>query len=178
LLRFRAKVPKPLFWKRSKFENAIKDVGNRLNDRVETTYDNITKTWVNKPVFTKRVGGSVLGKSIFSYGAIYASVTTDSDIYWYVTKGTKPHPIDPKPDNLKGMLIFRRDFKPKTSPNSLTSVAGGKSGPWRMAQHVDHPGAKARNFEAQIMKEQIPMIEKDLREALNKQVKIDVETLS
>jgi hypothetical protein len=177
LLRFRTKVPKPFFWSKSRFEREIKGVGDRLNDRVSKTYDDITETWKNKPVFTKKVGASVVGGILSSSGAIYASVTTDSDIYWYVTKGTKPHPIDPKPGNTRGLLIFQREYTPKTSPRKLNSVPGGKSGPWRLTSHVDHPGSEARNFEAEIIEQQKPLIEKDLREALNRQISIDVETL-
>lgn len=177
MIRLKATVPKPLLWRRDRFEREIKGVAKNLNNRIGRTYDAITETWENKPYFKKSIGASVLGKSVFTKGAIYASVTTDSDIYRYVTLGTEPHPIDPRPDNPTGLLIFQRNFKPKTKVGVLESSEGGKFGPFIFTDHVEHPGVEARDYESVIIKEQIPLIEKDLFEALKKQIRLDVETL-
>lgn len=177
MIRFRATVPKPLLWNRSKFENEIKGVAKRLNNRVDQTYDNITQTWENKPVFNKKIGASVLRGGLFGKGALYASVTTDSDIYWFVTKGTKPHPIEPKPTNPTGMLVFGSTYKAKTTPRVLKSSSGGSSGPSVFARRIEeHPGSEARNFEDEIVKEQKPLIEEDFSNVLKRQIKIELES--
>lgn len=71
------------------------------------------------------------------------SVTTDDEPYQYLDDGTPPHIIRGNP-----FLNFQENFVPKTTPGSLNSVHGGKSGNYvyPAPQVVSHPGNEARNF--------------------------------
>jgi len=69
-------------------------------------------------------------------------IYTDSKIYGYVDKGTRPHIIRAK----RKTLAFRGGYKAKTSSGRIGSTSGGASGGWMFAKVVRHPGTKARNF--------------------------------
>ncbi|RPJ40147.1 MAG: hypothetical protein EHM35_00650 [Planctomycetaceae bacterium] len=45
------------------------------------------------------------------------------------------------------MLVYQSEFSPKTTPGSLSSKGGGKSGPYdRRRKQVIHPGVDPRNW--------------------------------
>lgn len=87
------------------------------------------------------------------------AITTDDEPYGYLDEGTKPHLITGNP-----VLRFQENFKPKTTPNSLNSVAGGKSGNYvhPPPTSVQHPGNEARNFSQQVIDKIEPAFQADV----------------
>lgn len=75
-------------------------------------------------------------------------VGTDSKIYQYVTRGTRPHKIKAK--TRAGLAFKVGGFRAKTRPNWIGSNKGAQGKEWRGAREVDHPGTSARGFEQAI----------------------------
>jgi hypothetical protein len=93
-------------------------------------FEGAVRTWRHKPSFR------------ITRDEDSTSVGTDDKIFGYVDGGTRPHLIRPK----KKRLRFQTGFSAKSSPGSLSSGRGGRSGPFVFARVVRHPGTKARNF--------------------------------
>lgn len=110
-----------------------------VSKEVVADFQATTRTWNNKPGF----------KNEFQQGArqLRFLVSTDSDIYGYVSKGTKAHKILPKRARV---LAFRGGYKAKTSPGVIGSSGGGATGGEVFSRGVNHPGTKARNFDKEI----------------------------
>lgn len=95
-----------------------------------------TRTWTDRPKF-------IIVR--LKYERI---VGTDSKVYLYVTRGTRPHKIKAKQVR---MLTFKvGGFRAKTRPGWIGSNKGAQGQDWRSAREVDHPGTKARDFEKTI----------------------------
>lgn len=169
MIGFRVQVPKAKFTEAS-LKVAFRAVAKRLVKRVGKTYDIITETWENKPIFNQLVRER--------HGRIEASVKTDAPHYAYVTLGTKPHVIAPRPDNPRGMLVFGTTFTPKTAPRELYSVEGGKAPPIAfISGAVEHPGVEAREYEKEIAKWEIEVVTEDLKETLGNEIRVETEIL-
>lgn len=112
-----------------------------------------TRSWKHKPTFT------------ITRDDESTSIGTDSEIFGYVDQGTKRHIIRPKN---KKRLRFGAGFSPKTSPGSLASGPGSKSGPMVYARVVHHPGTKAREFSKQISDRSQDLLEKTTRQQIEK----------
>jgi len=93
--------------------------------------------------------------------------TTAEDIYNYVDQGTRPHVITAKIKTTldaaeeygtvlvgagQPMLVFRRDYFPRTQPGSLGSGPSSESGPFVQKPEVHHPGIMPRGFSRTIEK--------------------------
>lgn len=78
-----------------------------------------------------------------------ATAGTDDEIYGYVSEGTRPHPIVAK--NAK-VLAFGPS-SPKTQVGSLSSSGGSRDAASTFRKRVQHPGTKARKFDAAAAKE-------------------------
>lgn len=111
--------------------NAMRKAGRGIRKDFQAT----TKTWKHKPEFKMTI-------SLRSPGP-FVNVSTQSEIYGYVDRGTKPHIIRPKN---KSVLRFQSIYTAKTTPNVLSSSKGGASGDFVFAKEVHHPGTKPRNF--------------------------------
>lgn len=124
----------------------LKRIGLDIRQNFESTVD----TWRRKPVFEP------YGVQVQTSGNIAKVETlTESEVYRWVSKGTKPHKIVPV--NVP-QLVFPGTFTPKTKPGTI--LAGpGFSGPpieYRGAEGVNHPGVEAREFEKQIKDRELP----------------------
>lgn len=120
-----------------------KALGNALTGTakaIKVDYDVTTQTWTNRAEFT-----------IESPNWYERLITTQSEIYGYVTGGTRPHPIRAR--NAPA-LSFQwggpGSYSAKTTPRVVASKAGGSSGPTVYRQEVQHPGTQAREFEVTI----------------------------
>lgn len=93
-------------------------------------------------------------------------VGTDSKIYQYVTRGTKPHVIRAK----KGKALhFAMGGRPKTRPNWIGSNKGRQGTNWQVVSKVNHPGNAPRNFEqviGQKCQKELPRI---MQEAIDRE---------
>lgn len=120
-----------------------KALGNALTGTakaIKVDYDVTTQTWTRRPTFT-----------ITTPNWYERLITTENEIYGYVTGGTRPHIIRPR--NAPA-LSFQwggpGSYSAKTTPRIVASKAGGSSGPTVYRQEVHHPGTQAREFEVVI----------------------------
>lgn len=178
MIRLKAEVPKV---NKADFNKALRDIGDRLAKRVHKTYDELVVNWRNdrdrdidvRPLFVEKITVSARGMKV--------EVKTDSLKYRFVDLGTRPHEINPRPENKYGLLIFPKEFTPKTTPQVLGYDSGaGKNwdGPFIRTPHVEeHPGIKEpRMFEIPIIEEQIPIVTRDIVSTLSVKLKKLVET--
>jgi hypothetical protein len=105
-------------------------------EEVVEDFEKTTATWDEEPEFHVR-------DVRFRW-----SVWTDSEIYAYVDRGTRPHVIRPKRPGYP--LAFQTGYTAKTVPRVIASRPGGASGPTVYAMEVHHPGTEAREFTATI----------------------------
>lgn len=124
-------------------ERVMEQQLQKVADRLLFNFEKTTRTWsgASKPYFFKRM--------VRQGSNITIVVGTLSEIYLYVSGGTKPHMIYPVRAKA---LRFRSQFRPKTRPNQLASWKGFKGGAVRFAQQVHHPGTEARNFPPLVVK--------------------------
>jgi hypothetical protein len=107
---------------------------NKTANLIRSDFRKTVRTWTTKPVFRK------MGPR---HGAV--EVFTSNRIYFFVSGGTRAHPITPlKPG---GLLRFRGRFRAKTRVRVIGSRAGGASGPFVTAKRVAHPGTEPRDFD-------------------------------
>jgi len=111
---------------------------------VESNFKATTKTWRHKVRFKRR-------KAARRGNVIEGDVTTDDEIYGYVTGGTRRHLIPKRPLPQGRSLRFRGGkYGAKTRPRVLGSHKGGAGGAFVFRKQVMHPGTKAREFEQEI----------------------------
>ena len=117
-------------------------VENTLNEQanaVKMEFNRTTLTWKGRPEF---VIDSRPGERM---------IYTMSDIYGFVSRGTKPHRIVPR--RAKALHFFRTGFRAKSRPNSLRANKGARATKDETySQGVNHPGNAARNFDLTIQK--------------------------
>lgn len=99
-------------------------------------------------------------------------VYTASDVYRWVSEGTKPHSIPPRD---APQIAYQSIFTPKTSKGSLDSQPGGKSGPWKIYPKgvavKDHPGIEPREFVETVEALRQPWFEKEMTDAMEEVAK-------
>ena len=113
-----------------------------------------TSTWKTKVNFV--VDGPEGGRG---------AVGTDSDIYGYVARGTRPHLITPK--NASVLAFPGGQSSPKTNPGILGSRRGSNGGGEMVfTSVVHHPGTKARGFEEAVAKRLQKVLETNVTAAI------------
>ena len=180
MIKFMVTVPNSSI-SETALKSAVKKIGRNLAKRVHQTYDDLVSDWKDdggrdgldsKPEFVEKITQTS--------NKMVVSVKTDSLKYKYVDLGTDPHPIDPRPENTSGLLVFPSgEYTPRTRVGSLQTRSGGKdwNSPMVFTGHVErHPGNEARNFEKPINEEQIPLVIEDAKKELGKQIKIETES--
>lgn len=135
------------------YERAIREGLKESADLVKKDLDATVDTWKHKPTFTIKLTGYTI------------TVSTDSEIYGYVDKGTKPHIITAKS---KARLRFQQGYSPKTSPGVIGSSEGGPSGDVLFRRVVKHPGTKARKFGKTIKERIAKVMPQRMREKIKK----------
>lgn len=115
-----------------KLEKAIKNALNETALAVKVDFNVTTQTWTNRPKF-----------EIKSNGDWERVIYTQSEIYGYVDKGTRPHRIEPRNAS---RLAFQSGYTAKTTPRVIASRQGGKSGNVVYSYGVNHPGFEGREF--------------------------------
>lgn len=134
--------------------DALDHTINIVNDDFQAT----VKSWTKQPKFDKK-GARKIG------GRLEAQTSTNNEIYFYVTRGTSPHPIIPKKAS---RLSFRTGYRAKTRVRVIGSRAGGSFGPRVTARSVLHPGTEARDFDREIAKRRQRNMTNLCREAILK----------
>jgi hypothetical protein len=121
----------------------MKQVAQTAEREMLRRYRRTVSTWTHQPQFTSDTEATATSVAVI--------VGTDSPVYAFVDRGTKPHAIVPKRPGYP--LRFRSDYQAKTAVGVLNSGAGGASGDWVRAMRVWHPGTKARRFTEMIFQE-------------------------
>jgi hypothetical protein len=111
---------------------------NVVIEKADDDFAETTRTWKTKPSFVLRKASAANLKAV---------VYTTNEIYFYVVRGTRAHPIAAKSG---GMLRFRAGYRAKTRPGVIRSYSGGGFGRSIYARQVRHPGTKARDFDKAI----------------------------
>ncbi len=150
----RAIVPKKL-WDTPGMQRELQKAVDDTTEVVLRDFKATTATWDHKVKF-ERTRASVTG------GSIVGSVTTDDEIYGYVTRGTKPHDIYPS----GAVLAFPESSSPKTMPRVLGSRSGRRSSRMIFTDVVHHPGTEPREFEETIVETRQKLHENNVSEAV------------
>lgn len=130
-------MPKELFADPKKLQRIVENTLNEAAKGVQMEFIRTAWTWEHKPEF--KIDSSPGKRVIF---------TTDI-IYFYISGGTKPHPI-PKVIGRR-LAFYKTGFRAKSRVNSLNSGAGARATQdFRMPYQVQHPGTEARNFDRTI----------------------------
>lgn len=161
------KVIKPKRFKKTEFNRALRNAARRCGETIiREDYQTIVKTWSteSKPEFKlhTHVSGRTESPSI--------EIEAIGDIWRYVNEGTKPHPIfagiyTGKSD--KKALAFPSAFSPKTKVGVIGSSAGSSGGNTVTVPYVQHPGTKARNFDAAIAKKRSTWFKRQMEQAMS-----------
>lgn len=136
MITAKAIIPKGLLLDPRRLARTIENTLTEQAKAVKVDFNKTTRTWKNRPEFkiTKARGVRV--------------VSTDSEVYLFVTRGTKSHKITPK--TARALTFKVGGFRPKTRPNWLGSNKGAPGKEWTSRQSVNHPGTAARRFEETI----------------------------
>jgi hypothetical protein len=142
--------------------NEMRKAGTAMKADFEKT----TATWKHKPKFEAVVSLTPPGPQLL--------VGTDDEIYGYVSRGTKPHPIFAgiyTGKSNKKALAFPGRSTPKTRPGVIGSTAGSRGGTMIVRPYVQHPGTKPRKFEEAIQKLWETKFRTRMEQALRKAVR-------
>lgn len=116
-------------------------------------------TWNNRPTFDTKVVGITPGSQ-----RMVGTHWTENQIYEWVVKGTKPHPIFAR--NAK-TLAFSSDFVAKTQPGVIGSGSGFVGPVNAFPQYVlRHPGTAPRNFDKDIARDMKPIFKEAMEAAM------------
>lgn len=163
VLFFKAIKPKKM--KDKEIMRHVRNAVLRVGRGIQRDYERTVETWDEKPSF-------IMTRDL-SHQPISFLVGTDDIKYKWVDEGTQTgreenpasdwYPIRP----VKAKAIaYQQDFSPKTTPKSLTSTSGGKSGDMLIRVFVEHPGIEARRFTTTIREKWRPRFKKAMEEAI------------
>jgi len=156
----------PKKFKGKVFKKAIQQAARNTSNFTIKEYRKTVKTWKKRPIFKK------ITKS--SRGRLEVEIFTENEIYGYVDRGTKPHPIfagiyTGKSD--KKALSFMKGGTPKTRPGFIGSGAGSPGTTKVLTPYVNHPGSKPRDFTEIIEKATEKKAHKELTKAIKQAAK-------
>jgi hypothetical protein len=89
--------------------------------------------------------------------------------YARLNAGARRHYIYPRRGR---SLKFKTGYISKTTPRTLSSRAGGRSGTWKKVPFVDHPGFEPRDFEGTIAKKHTPRYKRVMEVAMVRAAKV------
>lgn len=129
-----------------------RDIKTALKKAAKEVADNMaepTKTWQedHRPDFGV-VGPEPDGLgNLTAFGGVLPGQDEKAQVYIWVTRGTKPHDIYPRPENRSQKLVFYSPYYPSTKRRSFSSDQARTGGTLNRRDSVHHPGAEAREFE-------------------------------
>lgn len=134
-------------------QKAIGNVLRATAEDAQVDFQRTVATFSKKPTFTVKRDGD------FSW-----TVSTDNQIYYWLTYGTRAHII--RPVNAP-RLAFAANYQRKTIPNVIASRPGGAYGPTVYAQEVWHPGTEATNHDMAVARRHNRKLPDRMRTALS-----------
>lgn len=135
----RVTIPKKLVVDPKKLEKAVRNTMVMQAKAVAADFGATTNSWNHKVEFKTQ-----------TVNEIDQIISTGDPIWIMLEKGTKPHPIFPRPTNKSQRLRFQwggfGSYKAKSRPGQLRSYKGGPSGGIVYRRSVKHPGTAPRNW--------------------------------
>ncbi len=129
-------VPKDLVADPRKLARAVMNGLDAAQKGAEVDFKVTTQTWQHQPDFALRTPN-----------AATRTVSTDDEIYGYVSGGTRPHIIVA---HGKALRFPRTGFRAKSTPRVIGSGSGSRGKGVVFRKKVNHPGSKARDFDKAI----------------------------
>jgi hypothetical protein len=153
---------KPARFRDEAFRREIRNAMRRFARRMRERFEETTATWEHRVEFREHT---------YLSGEAYprVEVTTEDEIYGYVTRGTRPHEIWAGAYTGRSearTLAFPSMFQPKTQPGVIGSGAGERGGETVFRPYVQHPGTEPRRFDEEISKEMQPWFKREMEEAM------------
>jgi len=146
-------------------------LSTNFGEEVAAALSRGTRKWHNKPAFINEVKVS---KKLIKV-TVKPVKNKAGQIFLFVEKGTgkygpkkRPYQIPkvPKPETT---LRFQTKYSALTKPVGIFGAGSGKkSGPWRSAKVVMHPGIKPRFFTQAFFKQTTPRWKRDIDNAFKR----------
>lgn len=165
MIRFSVLRPKPI--KDRDMTSALVEGMDKFAKEILKDYERTVRTWNHQVKFISDM--EIRKRSIVVHTG------TQDDIWNWVDRGTRRHPIFPK---RKKWLRFQPKYRRKTRVNVIGSWPGGPSGPFVFAGSVMHPGTKARNFTKVLLKRWKPKLTQMMKKQMKKAVRVSGHSLS
>jgi hypothetical protein len=118
---------------RTPAKHALIEALDRTTRMIKKDMENISASWQHKPVI-------IVDLQEYRFRSY---IYTDDKIVHWLDAGTRRHWVEPVKAKA---LAFQANYKAKTTPNSLTSYAGGASGPMRFSKGHWVSGIVPRNY--------------------------------
>ena len=142
-ITFKAVLPKKAkLIDQPKLQKELRGALKGTGKLILSDFNKTTRTWSNKPSFQKK--GPSRGK-----GELAVEVFTENLIYFFLTRGTRSHPVAPVRAKA---LRFQSGYKAKTRVRTIGSRSGGSFGPIAFSKGHMVKGIKARDFDKEIAK--------------------------
>lgn len=154
-MKMKVLIPKGLVFNAPKLARAVENTLEAAAKDVKVDFGVTTQTWKQKPEFT------------IERKTAERIVSTQDEIYGYVSEGTRPHVITARG---RGGLVFGVPSSPKTHVRAIGSGRGSRGTTIVHARQVHHPGTEAREFEEVIgakWEKQLPIV---MQRALDSEV--------
>jgi hypothetical protein len=144
-------------------KGALKSAAKEVADKMEQP----TEQWSrdHTPKFGV-VGPTNEGGNLVVFGGVLPGQDEKAQVYLWVTRGTKPHDIYPRPENKSGLLRFPVPYYPSTTRRDWSSRQASAGDEIVRSPHVRHPGAEAREFEELAAEEIQPVLVENVRLAV------------
>lgn len=138
MISIRVVMPDKALFNPAKLSQVVENALDEAAVGIQSEFQRTVMTWEHKPKFTI---DAYPGKRIIS---------TDNEIYMFVSGGTRPHPIYPR--NGKFLAFYATGFRAKSRVGSLRANKGAAATKdLAIVKSVKkHPGTAARNFDKQI----------------------------
>jgi hypothetical protein len=130
------------------FEKELRAQMEKEIESMLASFELTTSTWSHKPKFRRYLR--------VTSNEIYMSITTDDDIYRYVSEGTRVR-----------RAIMSKDWRSKTRVNVLTPGAGAGKMVF-VSKKVNRPGIKARRYPQNIWKNRQKRFKADIQAAIGR----------
>lgn len=144
-------------------KSALKSAAKEVADKMEQP----TEQWSREhtPKFGV-VGPTAEGGNLVAFGGVLPDQGEKAQVYLWVTRGTMPHHIFPRPENRSGLLRYATPYYPSTKRRDWSSSRPSAGATIVRSSHVFHPGAEAREFEELAAEEIQPVLVENVRLAL------------
>lgn len=158
MINIKVTLPKTKFASKKWLESIASKQRAQSLPRLRALFRQTVFGWSEKPDFgwAQEKTSDAITLRVFPTGPA-------SDIWNLLNAGSPPHDIRPKS---KGFLAFRPGYRAATRPGSLQSRRAYRSGKYRYARFVSHPGFEARRFTTLIVEEFADKYGMEMQEAV------------